>query len=454
MIKTLIYAGPSLSHSTRHLIEERADELKTKIMPPAEAGSIWTAMAKHIDVDRIILIDGYFYTKLAVLHRELLDAINSGIKIIGCSSMGALRAVELNKYGLSGFGAVYEYLKRNPMTADDEVALLHQYAPDYSHLSIPLVNLRLLLVDLNEQSSPHAESVAQVIEGLANIDFTQRTWTKVEQLYAEEYGREYANKFTIMLKNMIYFDYKTNDADNLLESLILNGCDQKVLTQDARSDDAPDKIEIYNNNHGIDSSFIPINFEDNDDSFKSIVSIQCYMSSLRLLGSIDKHNLYKAIYKQQILALYKNIDTPRGYQKSVEDYLFRAYQCASINELASKLSLSKFRIEQIIKYEALVNYYIRVKQDEIGEFKINDMLFDEEILSGLYIKNRGTNIVEIDKLRELALSCHQLANTLGLSTAIKIFASLFNVSIKSLCKRSFLTRPGRLISLLSIIINS
>ena len=46
------------------------------IRPPIQAGDIWKVLSEEKDISHILIIDGYFYTKLSVLHKEILSAIN------------------------------------------------------------------------------------------------------------------------------------------------------------------------------------------------------------------------------------------------------------------------------------------------------------------------------------------------------------------------------------------
>ncbi|HEY0196864.1 MAG TPA: TfuA-like protein, partial [Methanobacterium sp.] len=56
--------------------------------------------------------------------KELLNALESGIKVVGGSSMGALRASELDDMGMIGVGKVYKAYKTGEIEADDDVAVV------------------------------------------------------------------------------------------------------------------------------------------------------------------------------------------------------------------------------------------------------------------------------------------------------------------------------------------
>jgi hypothetical protein len=65
-----------------------------------------------------VLIDGTFRQTLAVWVKELVFVMVDGVKFIGASSMGALRAAELYRYGAIGIGQIFEAY-RNGFIADD-----------------------------------------------------------------------------------------------------------------------------------------------------------------------------------------------------------------------------------------------------------------------------------------------------------------------------------------------
>ena len=68
-------------------------------------------------------LDGYYYTVPSVTHKELLYALDAGVRVIGASSLGALRAVELAPFGRDGAGKVFEAYRSGTLDGDDEVAL-------------------------------------------------------------------------------------------------------------------------------------------------------------------------------------------------------------------------------------------------------------------------------------------------------------------------------------------
>ena len=129
----VVFLGPSLDAETAKNI------LDAEYRPPAARGDIFMAVKEGARI--IGLIDGVFFQACAIAHREILYALENGVKVIGASSMGALRASELDRHGMEGVGRIYEQYKNGELVSDDEVALL--FDPEtLESLSEPLVNIR------------------------------------------------------------------------------------------------------------------------------------------------------------------------------------------------------------------------------------------------------------------------------------------------------------------------
>jgi hypothetical protein len=95
-----LFSGPTLPPREA---EARLDAL---CLPPARQGDIWRAVRAHRPA-AIGLIDGVFLDAPAVWHREILWALSEGVHVFGAASMGALRAAELDGFGMRGVGRIY-----------------------------------------------------------------------------------------------------------------------------------------------------------------------------------------------------------------------------------------------------------------------------------------------------------------------------------------------------------
>lgn len=133
MSRPVVFAGPSIAGTTFSGAPpgddaDQAAELDPGPAPidlrrPAAAGDILDAA--EADAPVIALIDGYFDRVPAPWHKEILIALDAGIPVVGGASLGALRAAELDVYGMVGVGWVYEQFASGVLLDDDEVAVAH-----------------------------------------------------------------------------------------------------------------------------------------------------------------------------------------------------------------------------------------------------------------------------------------------------------------------------------------
>lgn len=171
------------------------------VRPPARQGDITTAVLEGKDT--LVLIDGYFTHTLSPWHKEILFAINNGCRVIGAASLGALRAVECERYGMEGTGKIYEWYKNAVCTDDADVALAHACEQDgYTHCSIPLVNL-LATHDKIKDLLP-----LDFISKCRNIFYAERSWGKLKQTFGQ--------KIHDAIKNN-YVDQKLLDTQSAIE---------------------------------------------------------------------------------------------------------------------------------------------------------------------------------------------------------------------------------------------
>jgi hypothetical protein len=132
------------------------------------------------------LIDGVFFQDSAVAHREILAALRAGVRVVGASSMGALRAAELDSLGMEGVGEIYRAYREGRLVADDEVALL--FDPEtFAAISEPLVNIRATVQAAIECGVIGADTARALVAAAKEIYFPDRTYEAVASA-AEERG--------------------------------------------------------------------------------------------------------------------------------------------------------------------------------------------------------------------------------------------------------------------------
>ena len=111
MQKIIVFLGPSLDQAAAEKI------LPAHYLPPARRGDLLAEAEKGATING--LIDGVFHQESAVAHREILAAVKKGVRVVGASSMGALRAAEMDTLGMVGIGEIYRMYKSGELESDD-----------------------------------------------------------------------------------------------------------------------------------------------------------------------------------------------------------------------------------------------------------------------------------------------------------------------------------------------
>jgi hypothetical protein len=183
MLSTLhIFAGPSLPPGARGDLPGGPPEL------------VWHPPAAHGDLlaldpgpsDGVLIVDGVYRHRPPIRHKEILALLRRGVTVAGASSMGALRAAELDQLGMIGYGQVYRWLSSGRLSSDAEVALTHGDADDgFRPYTIPLVSIRFGAGWLVRRSQLTAAEADAAVQLASDIHFSHRS----ERQLAEA-GRE------------------------------------------------------------------------------------------------------------------------------------------------------------------------------------------------------------------------------------------------------------------------
>ncbi|MHB8052763.1 MAG: TfuA-related McrA-glycine thioamidation protein [Methanoregula sp.] len=207
MRRIIVFLGPSLERESAETI------LAAEYRPPARRGDLLRAVQDGADI--IGLIDGVFHQESAVAHREILAAIKKGVKVVGSSSMGALRAAEMDTLGMAGIGEVYRMYKSGELVSDDEVALVFDPETELS-LSEPLVNIRFTLREAERQQIITPQDHATLLTAAQSVFYPQRTYGRIVSAAGAIIDQETRERFLIWVK-LHAIDQKRNDAVAALE---------------------------------------------------------------------------------------------------------------------------------------------------------------------------------------------------------------------------------------------
>lgn len=142
-----VFLGPTMPAAEARAICD------ARVLPPVRQGDVY----RLVETERpaaIGIVDGTFQHVPAVWHKEILWALECGVHVVGAASMGALRAAELEAFGMRGVGVVFRAYRDGVLPGyddeafedDDEVAVIHGPAETgYLQLSEALVNIRVTL---------------------------------------------------------------------------------------------------------------------------------------------------------------------------------------------------------------------------------------------------------------------------------------------------------------------
>ncbi|OPY52964.1 MAG: TfuA-like protein [Methanosaeta sp. PtaU1.Bin112] len=203
----VVFLGPSLSQ------DKALQILEADYRPPAKRGDIYRAARDGAEI--ILLIDGVFFQECSVAHKEVIYALEAGAKVLGASSMGALRASELDVYGMEGVGRIYQAYKSGHLVSDDEVALV--FDPfSYEPTSEPLVNIRFNLDLAWQKAVISAASRDRLFRCAQSQYFPDRSYERMLSDAANWVAEEELQRFREFLATEGR-DFKMEDAVQALE---------------------------------------------------------------------------------------------------------------------------------------------------------------------------------------------------------------------------------------------
>lgn len=204
----IVFLGPSLS------IKAAKKWLPDALyLPPAQCGDLLRVIRLRPKI--IALIDGAFEHQAAVWHKEILYALEKNIMVLGSSSMGALRAAELHKYGMIGIGKIYQQFKSKQLIDDDEVAILHGPSQSqYQALTDAMVNIRATITTAAKHKIISPQLAKTIINTAKALNYRERNLNRILE------NIEPANnkKLQAWLKQN-FIDLKQEDAILLLKTI-------------------------------------------------------------------------------------------------------------------------------------------------------------------------------------------------------------------------------------------
>ncbi|WP_406656503.1 TfuA-related McrA-glycine thioamidation protein [Methanolobus sp. ZRKC2] len=210
--KTLVFTGTSISH------EDAKDIIGgVAFQPPVFRGNVEKAVKEGYKL--IGIIDGIFFSRSAVTHKEIVRAMEAGVTVVGGCSMGALRASELDIHGMIGVGKIYEWYRSGEIEDDDEVAVATN--PDtFEPVSSPMVNIRETFNAAFDEGIIDKESCRLLTDLAKKTHYGERSYFGITREASREgiiSGEKASELFTFCRDNET--DLKREDAILVLEKV-------------------------------------------------------------------------------------------------------------------------------------------------------------------------------------------------------------------------------------------
>jgi hypothetical protein len=195
------------------------------LLPPARCGDLIRALREGPAA--IALVDGVFETAPSVWHKEILAVIDAGVPVYGAASLGALRAAELDRFGMIGVGAIYAAYRDGGVESDAAVMVSHAPAElGHRPLTLALVDAEAVL-RVAALEPAERKALLTIARGL---NFRMRSWAAIFAAFAERTGAATAERVSDVVAAAA-FSQKERDTAELLERLatdhpgVANRCD-------------------------------------------------------------------------------------------------------------------------------------------------------------------------------------------------------------------------------------
>lgn len=168
--EVVVFLGPSLPAAEARRLVPTA-----QLLGPVELGAVTRAVCQG--ARWVLIVDGVFEQVPTVWHKEVLWALAQGVRVYGASSMGALRAAELEAFGMIGVGRVFELYASGEYEDDDEVAVVHAPSDEgYRGLSVAMVTIRQALADAVTDGALDARHRPALLEKMKRMHYPERSW--------------------------------------------------------------------------------------------------------------------------------------------------------------------------------------------------------------------------------------------------------------------------------------
>lgn len=170
MLKPVIFLGPTLS------LEKAKEILDADYRLPAKKGDLLRLIPSPVKL--VGLIDGYFLQDYPPTPIEVYNLLRKkNVKVFGSSSLGALRAVELKKFGIIGIGKIFNLYLNGIIDSDDEVAVTFTGYTGYKSEALIDIRYNLFLAYKNKLIDKGTKNI--ILKIAKRTYFPYRTYTDI-----------------------------------------------------------------------------------------------------------------------------------------------------------------------------------------------------------------------------------------------------------------------------------
>jgi hypothetical protein len=167
-----VFLGPALPTASA------LAELDAVYLPPAAEGDVTRLLSRQPRV--IVIADGCGTGAAQVGHKEIMWAMEQGIYVFGGAGLGALRAVELEAFGMRGVGWVYQAFRDGTLEQDDEIAVAYERrGGEYRRQSEPMINIRQALAAAARQKVISGVTRDRLTAQAKGLFYTRRNWPEL-----------------------------------------------------------------------------------------------------------------------------------------------------------------------------------------------------------------------------------------------------------------------------------
>jgi hypothetical protein len=384
---TAVFLGSSLCQ------DEARQILEADYYPPAKKGDIYRIIASGVKT--IILIDGVLPGTRPVWHREILEARAQGIAVWGASGIGALRATELQAFGMMGFGTIFEWYRDGIIDGDDEVAL--QYAAESDNfvpLSEPLVNIRYTLLNAVKDNCLTAKKAEDSIAYIKGLYYADRSF---EQLLKSPVVQCFSHSDRSQLENYLLTKQVNLKKIDAIKILTLKASHQEPLPSQLQYSFLPPTPEIQT------KKLAMTGFIGSQDIFTGAQVWQAASENASSIAAMQI-TLSKHCFIRE-WATHNDVFVP---EESLDDLISdwqREYNIVDSQEWLQSNGLTRCSYQSLLGDRLLINWVTKQTPEYFGIDWNGQTAIQQELLvtgktENLAVDNETPNSVEFPGLRD------------------------------------------------------